>query len=256
MSVVILEKTTVWEATKPIERPKILKTKAPVPKSSTNGIYNGSHETIPMLENGDRLTRAEFERRYIAHPEIKKAELIQGVVYVASPVRVRQHGAPHSDIITWIGLYRASTPGVHVADNSTFRLDLENEPQPDVSIWIEGGNAFVDQDDYLQGAPEFLIEVAGSSASIDLHAKLTAYRSAGVREYLVLLTHERTVRWHLLQAGENAQLIPDEQGILRSQVLPGLHLDPVRFWAGDLAGVLEVLHQGLATPEHEAFVAR
>ncbi len=210
----------------------------------------------PPLENGDRLSRSEFERRYALHPEILKAELIEGVVYVASPVRVRKHGVPHSDIIGWLSTYRAATPGVNQTDNSTLRLDLDNEPQPDVSVWIEGGNAFVDEDDYLQGAPELLVEVAGSSAAMDLNQKLQAYRRNGVAEYLVLLTYEREVRWYAFEHGETVQIQPDSAGVLRSRVFPGLHLQPTGFWQGDLAGVLAVLRNGLATPEHAAFVER
>ena len=217
--------------------------------TSTNG-------ALPPLENGDRLSRAEFERRYVAHPEILKAELIEGVVYVASPVRVRRHGSPHSKIIIWLGVYLEATPGLEIADNATLRLDLDNEPQPDVSVWIEGGNAFVDDDDYLQGAPELLVEVAGSSAAIDLNQKLQVYRRNGVAEYLVLLTHEQEVRWFSLAAGETVQIEPEADGMLRSRVFPGLYLQPTRFWAGDLAGVLDLLRNGLATPEHAAFVAR
>jgi Uma2 family endonuclease len=209
---------------------------------------------IPPLENGDRLSRAEFERRYRAHPEIKKAELIEGVVYVASPVRVRCHGAPHSDIIGWLSVYRASTPGVYVTDNSTLQLDLDNEPQPDVAVWVEGGGAFINGDDYLEGAPELIVEVAGSSASIDLNDKLAAYRRNGVQEYLVLLTHEQEIRWFNWRTGEAEEIVADEQGILHSVVLPGLQLHPALFWQGDLAGVLTVLQKGLATPEHANFV--
>ena len=119
---------------------------------SSNKLALSASGAIPPLENGDRLSRAEFERRYVAHPEILKAELIEGVAYVASPVRVRRHGVPHSDIIGWLSTYRAATPGVNQTDNSTLRLDLDNEPQPDVSVWIEGGHAFVDEDDYRRVA--------------------------------------------------------------------------------------------------------
>jgi Uma2 family endonuclease len=235
-----------------------------VTEKPTRATDHGSHKqpvatadrTIPPLESGDRLSRAEFERRYAAHPEIVKAELIEGVVYVASPVRVRKHGSPHSKITIWLGLYLEATPGIEIADNATLRLDLDNEPQPDVSVWIEGGNAFVDADDYLHGAPELLVEVAASSAAIDLGAKLQAYRRNGVAEYLVLLPHEQEVRWFSFADGETVQLEPDVDGILRSRVFPGLHLHPTLFWHGDLAGVLAVLRQGLATPEHAAFVER
>lgn len=211
---------------------------------------------IPPLANRDRLTRAEFERRYKAHPEIKKAELIEGVVYIASPVCVRSHGVPHSDIIGWLGWYSAATRGVYVADNSTLQLDLANEPQPDVAVWIEGGNAYITAEDYLAGAPELIVEVADNNASIDLGDKLRVYRRNGVQEYLVLLTHEREVRWFGWRTGEAEEIQPDEQGILRSLVLPGLQLHPGLFWQGDMAGVLDLLQQGLATPEHAAFVQR
>jgi Uma2 family endonuclease len=224
--------------------------------SNKQPVTSATNGAIPPLENGDRLSRAEFERRYVAHPEIKKAELIEGIVYMASPVRVRRHGSPHSKITIWLGVYLEATPGLEIADNSTLRLDLDNEPQPDVSVWIEGGNAFVDEDDYLQGAPELLVEVAGSSAAIDLNQKLQAYRRNGVAEYLVLLTHEQEVRWFSLATGETVQIEPDADGVLRSRVFPALHLQAALFWQGNLAGVLDGLRSGLATPEHAAFVER
>jgi Uma2 family endonuclease len=213
-------------------------------------------DSRPPLHSGDRLTRAEFERRYEAHPEIQKAELIEGVVYVSSPIYVR-HGAPHSDIMAWLGVYRAATAGVHVFDNTSLRLDTDNEPQPDACVWVEQEGITmqqIDQDDFLEIKPLLIVEVASSSVAYDLHDKLHVYRRNGIAEYLVLLTHERAVRWFVWRAGEYDQLQPDSDGILRSQVLPGLWLDPARFWQGDLAGVLAVLQQGLASPEHLAFV--
>ncbi len=92
---------------------------------------------VPTLENGDRLTRAEFERRYKARPDLKKAELIEGEVYVGSPVRHRQHGKPHNHINGWLAVYVAGTPGVEASDNGSIRLDTDNEPQPDVYLMIE-----------------------------------------------------------------------------------------------------------------------
>jgi hypothetical protein len=80
---------------------------------------------LPPLDSGDRLTRSEFERRYDAMPHLKKAELIEGVVYMPSPVRVRSHGKPHGQIMSWVGVYCAATPGVDFADNPTLRLDPE-----------------------------------------------------------------------------------------------------------------------------------
>ena len=91
----------------------------------------------PPLENGDRLTRAEFMRRYDAMPDLKKAELIEGVVYVPSPVRQKNHGRPHSHLIGWLFIYEAGTPGVEIGDNSTVLLDLDNAPQPDGLLFIQ-----------------------------------------------------------------------------------------------------------------------
>lgn len=211
----------------------------------------------PPLDSGDRLTRSEFERRYMLHPELKKAELIEGVVYVASPLRVKQHGEPHSHIITWLGVYLASTPGLRMADSSTYRLDDENEPQPDVSVWIDQpgrGGAQIDADDYLIGTPELLVEVAASTASIDLGDKKRAYQRQGVQEYLVLQVYEQQVSWFTWRDGEYQEIVADEQGILCSRIFPGLWLEPAKFWAGDISGLLATLQAGLATPAHSAFV--
>ena len=137
---------------------------------------------VNTLENGDRLSRAEFERRYEARSDIKKAELIEGVVYMPSPTRSGSHAQPHAATITWMGSYAAATPGVHINDNPTVRLDLDNEPQPDVALLIDpnaGGQARVSEDDYIEGAPELVAEIAASSASYDLHDKLHAYRRNG-----------------------------------------------------------------------------
>jgi Uma2 family endonuclease len=214
---------------------------------------------IPPLENGDRLTRDEFERRYAAMPQLKKAELIEGVVYVPSPVRFQRHGVPHSQVVTWMNVYQAATPGVRCADNATVRLDLDNEPLPDVLLLIDpgrGGQARIDQDDYVEGAPELAAEVAATSASYDLHQKLNAYRRNGVREYLVLRVLDREVDWFVLRGGAYQRLEPDASGLLRCEVFPGLWLDPAALVRGDLARVLALLNQGLESAEHAAFVKR
>jgi Uma2 family endonuclease len=210
-----------------------------------------------ILESGDRLSRVEFERRYQAMPQIKKAELIEGVVYVASPLRYNQHGKPHGKIIACLEVYAAATPGVEVADNTTVRLDAENEPQPDALLRIDkakGGQSRISEDDYIEGAPELIVEIAASSASYDLHDKLRAYRRNGVREYLVWLTQERAFRWYVLRSGEYGQQQPDAFGTLRSQVFPGLQLAVEALLAGEMQRVLAVLQQGIDSEDHRALV--
>ena len=211
------------------------------------------------LENGDRLTRREFERRYATRPDIKKAELIEGVVYMSAAVRITSHGEPHSVVIAWLVTYCASTPGVRTADNATVRLDLDNEPQPDVLLRIEpqaGGQSRVGDDDYLEGAPELVVEIAASSATYDLHDKLRVYRRNGVREYVVWRVHDRRIDWFVLTDDEYRRLEPDADGILHSTVFPGLRLAAKALLAGNVAAVLAELQRGLDTDEHAAFVKR
>jgi Uma2 family endonuclease len=217
-----------------------------------------SHHNIPPLENGDQLSRFEFERRYHAMPHLKKAELIEGIVYMPSPVRHRQHGEPHSYLMGWLVVYKASTPGVQVGDNSTVRLDLDNEPQPDGSLLIDpvcGGQTRLSEDGYIEGAPELVLEVASSSASYDLHAKRNVYRRSGVKEYVVWRVLDEAIDWFVLRDGQYERFAPGDDGILRSDVFPGLWLDPAALVRHDLATVLATVQQGVTSPDHAAFVA-
>lgn len=210
---------------------------------------------IPPLENGDHLTRAEFERRYWATPGVKKAELIEGVVYMASPVS-RPHGRPHLCLGTWLGTYFSQTPGLDAADNATVRIDDLNEPQPDLLLAIEpalGGQSRVDEEDYYAGPPELVAEIAASSASYDLHEKLSVYQREGVREYLVWRTRDLEIDWFRLHEGTYVPVVPDTSGILKSTIFPGLWLDRDGLLRGDMARVLDVLRQGIESAEHAAF---
>jgi hypothetical protein len=214
---------------------------------------------VEPLENGDRLTRAEFERRYEAMPNLKKAELIEGVVHVPSPVRHPQHGRAHAHLVGWLTNYEAVTPGVQTSDNATARLDLDNEPQPDALLLIEparGGQASISTEGYLTGAPELVAEVAASQVSIDLHTKLTIYRRNGVREYIVWRVGSQAVDWFILREGQYEQLAADGAGVVRSEVFPGLWLEVPALLRCDLRAVFACLARGTATPEHAAFVAR
>ena len=214
---------------------------------------------LPPLESGDRLTRREFERRYQARPDIKKAELIEGVVYMPSPVRFATHGRPHSLVMTWLGTYWAATPGVQLADNTTVRLDLDNEVQPDALLRLEpvaGGHSRISEDDYIEGAPELIVEVTASSASYDLHDKLRVYRRNGVQEYVVWQVYDKRVDWFALTEGEYVPLTPDASSVIHSQVFPGLRLLVPALLEGDLTRVLDEQQKGLGTAEHATFVER
>jgi hypothetical protein len=213
---------------------------------------------ISPLQNGDHLTADEFERRYRAMPDLKKAELINGVVFMPSPVAMDAHAGPHADLITWLGLYRITTRGLRVGDNATLRLPVNNCPQPDTCLFIEpslGGQVRI-VDDYLVGGTEFVGEVAASSVNYDLHEKLEVYQANNIREYLVWRVMDREIDWFILRNGQYTRLALSADGLYKSEIFPGLWLDPAALMAGDIARLLKVIQEGAATPEHAAFVAR
>jgi Uma2 family endonuclease len=213
---------------------------------------------LPPLENGDRLTRREFERRYEAMAGLKKAELIEGIVYLPSPVRAMSHALPHSHIMSWLGQYVLATRSVLGLDNPTLRLDEDNEPQPDAVLMIEpahGGHASITDDDYLAGAPELIVEIASSSTSYDLHQKFNVYRRAGVGEYLVWQVREQEVHWWRLSEGLYVPVVADDAGVLRSTIFPGLWLPANALLQGDMQTVMSILQQGLQSSDHTSFNA-
>ncbi len=216
-----------------------------------------SNENAPPLKHGERLTREEFERRYVGMPHLKKAELIEGVVYMPSPVRIDFHGRPHAQIMAWLGAYWIATPGVDLADNTTVYLDSNNEHQPDALLRIEpaqGGRSRIIDEGYVEGAPELIVEIAGTSADYDLQDKLEVYRRCGVQEYIVWQTQEKRLDWFQLVNKEYVTLAPNAEGVIESQVFPGLRLAVAALLTGDRAKTSSELGAGLQTTVHAAFV--
>lgn len=217
-----------------------------------------SPKLTPPLEPGDRLSRQEFLLRYEAMPEHIKAERIEGIIHMPpAAVSADFHGVPHGHLMGWLAVYRAMTPGTEIADNSTIQLDLDNDPQPDASLFIlpsHGGRIKKDDKGYIIGSPEFVAETSGSSVSYDLGAKLEAYRRNGVREYLVHRVYDGEIDWFILREGVYERLAPDDAGIIRSEAFSGLWLKASSFVNGDLADVLDILRQGAESEDHRAFV--
>lgn len=225
----------------------------------TSSVSKFSKLQLPPLENGDRLTRTEFERRYCAMPNLKKAELIEGIVYMASPLRFEPHAEPHANLMIWMGNYKVATPGVRLGDNPTVRLDSDNEPQPDAVLLIDagvGGRSRISTDGYIEGAPELVAEIAASSVAIDLRDKKRAYRRNGIQEYIVWQVFDQKLDWFSLQDDEYVSLLPDETGVINSQIFPGLRLSTSALLEGDMQQVLSVLQNGLSSAEHIEFVNR
>jgi Uma2 family endonuclease len=215
-------------------------------------------KSLPPLENGDQLDQKTFHARYEAMPEDCRAELIGGIVYMASPQKV-----PHSEAqcltVRWLDEYAEATPGTKALANNTQILGPDSEPEPDGCLFIApeyGGRVYVDEDDYLNGSPELVAEVSSSTESIDLHRKKLDYEKAGVLEYVVLALRTQQVFWFVRQRGKFKEVPLPSNGIFRSRVFPGLWLDAEAMLRNNRQQVLAALRQGLASHEHAAFLAK
>jgi Uma2 family endonuclease len=198
----------------------------------------------PILESGDRLTRAEFHRRYCQRQDIRKAELVLGVVYVGGRVPA-WHGSAHASAVAWLGISQVGRSDAHVENNVTVILDDETEVQPDACLWREEpAGPRLNEDHYLVGPPQLVVEVAASSASYELHDKKEAYRRAGVREYVAWRVLDRASDWFRLQDERYVPVEPDARGVVESVACPGLRLAVASMLADDLAAVLAELEWG------------
>jgi Putative restriction endonuclease len=218
----------------------------PTPRRATTGLVEGDH-----------LDQPEFHARYETMPPGVKAELIDGVVYMPSPVS-GGHGDSQSHVIVWLGFYAVETPGVQTSGELTVILGRRSEPQPDAVLRIRpecGGRSTINEG-YLRGAPELIVEVARSSRFVDLGPKLADYARAGVPEYVVVALEPDEIHWFQRNAETLAAVEPGPDGVYRSVVFPGLWLDPHALLSGDLRRLRQVVDQGVATPEHTEFVAR
>ena len=214
---------------------------------------------LPRLEFGDRLSRDEFERRYAAMPNVKKAELIDGMVYLQPADDSADHAGPRTGLSTWLSLYCSYTNGVETVENRSIRLDAFSMPQPDGLLRVlpsHGGQTWTSDEGVIEGAPELIAEVASSTASYDLHDKLEVYRRNDVQEYCVWSVLDERVLWFHLDAGRYELLEPDDAGVLKSHTFPGLWLDTEALVGSRLSRVIRVARQGLGTLEHASFVLK
>src|SRR5260370_29516402 len=212
---------------------------------------------VPALQNGDRLDQTPFPARYQAMPEGKRAELIGGIVYMPSPQK-KPHGRYQYRVLRWLGEYEENTPGTVVLVNSTSILGEKSEPEADGCLLIlpECGGQSGDENGYVVGAPELLAEIAWSTESIDLNAKKTDYEKAGVREYVVVALRMKRVFWFIRRRVKFKDLAPGPDGIIRSEVFPGLWLEPAPLLRRDSKRIFGVVRPGLASPAHKAFASQ
>ena len=153
----------------------------------------------------------------------------------------RLHATKHITISTWVGTYILRYPECEALDNGTVRLGADSDPQPDIMLRKISGGSSEEVGKVIEGPPEFVFEVAASSAVFDLHEKKELYREFGVREYVVWQLFENRLDWFRLENGEYVTVAPDENGIIESVTFPGLKLAVAKLLDGDAAGVIAAL---------------
>ena len=250
-----------------------MKTASRVTRKAKQPPLNGKPGAIPPLRDGDRMDVDEFLHRYAADPVVHSAELLQGVVHITRrreirngeetivpPISADGHGIPDNQIQAALGIYSAYTPGVQASSPITTILPSNTTGlEPDAILRIlptHGGASTIGNDGFVHGTPELIAEISFSSGARDFGKKFDAYQAEGVPEYLVWRTAEKEIHWFVLRRKKYAAMKPQADGTLRSEHFPGLWLDVPALLAGEMAKVLATLQQGIASPEHAAFVAR
>ena len=228
----------------------------PTPEVVVAGASPARRRVLPLpFRAGERMDQPTFHALAESLPAGVRAELIEGVVIVPPSV-TDDHATVHIGAAVSAGTYNMRTPGVLASDNGSVVLGPESEPQPDVALRLApecGGQSRV-ENRYVTGAPELVIEIAVSTESTDLHARKRDYERGGVREYVVVAVERRRVVWFEHVDGHFVERDPDADGVYRSRQFPGFWLDPEALLNQDGPRLLEVIHQGLASPEHAAFV--
>ena len=194
------------------------------------------------LHNGDRMSKDEFLWRWEQIPELKRAELIDGMVYLSSPLSER-----HSDyellLCSWLLRYESRVPGLKILPNATWLLG-DSSPQPDLALIRQTGTSR-SSGKFREGPPELVVEICYSSLAYDLGPKLELYRRAGVREYLTILLEDNKAQWRALNSDARYQVLKPAGGYLKSRVFPGLWLDPVALFPPDRQRLLAGVDAGL-----------
>jgi Uma2 family endonuclease len=209
------------------------------------------------LVEGQRLDQPTFHALYEAMPPGTRAELIDGVVFMPSPVG-DAHGRAQVPTIVWLSYYAEKTSGLELLDNATMILGWKSEPQPDALLRVlseRGGRTHI-EGGYVSGAPELVAEIAKATRYVDLGPKLDEYERAGVLEYVVRAIDPDELYWFSQENGTLVQRAPGSDGLHRSIAFPGLWLDPVALLNGDTRRIRAVVDLGCATSEHAEFVAR
>lgn len=196
----------------------------------------------PELENGAVMTREEFHAAYVQCEGYERVELIEGVVYLPSPIKIESHARPQSLLLLWLSTYALGNPALLATGPASVLLDDLNEPEPD-ALLLRTTPGWMSPDGYVVKAPELLVEIAATTKSRDLNQKKRAYERNGVKEYVVWRVADGAIDWFTLRDGSYRSRTPDSQGRIESEQFAGLVLDVPAALAFDSVRTLAALRR-------------
>jgi Uma2 family endonuclease len=186
------------------------------------------------------MTRQEFHAAYANYEGLARVELIEGVVYLPSPISLAGHARPQSLVLFWLNAFAAAQPAVEAVGPASVLLDDQNEPEPDAML-LRTTPGWLNEEGFLVKIPELAVEIANSSRSRDLHQKLRAYERNGIAEYVVWRVSDGEIDWFELREGRYVKRAADASGMIESREFPGLVMDVPAMLAMDRAKVLAAL---------------
>ncbi len=178
--------------------------------------------------------------------EDQKADLIDGVIYMASPENIE-----HNELLEWLteilGPYvRARKLGRLTTSRVAYRLATHVAPEPDIAF-VAASRLHILKGGYVDGPPDLAVEfVSPESVERDYELKRSRYEQAGVREYWIIDPDEKRATFLALGPDGKFAETPPVDSRFHSRVLPGFSLDARWFWQRPLPETLPIIQALLA----------
>jgi Uma2 family endonuclease len=175
--------------------------------------------------------------------EDQKADLIDGVIYMASPENIDAN-----DLFVWlltlINLYaRKKKLGRVFGSRVACRLDDKNAPEPDI-VFVGAKHQDRIRRGGVDGPPDLVLEIVSpESVERDYDKKRRQYQRFKIPEYWIVDEEEQKVTLLRLNARGKYRDVPPRKGVFHSKALRGFRLDPRWLWQDPRPDELDILEQ-------------
>ena len=160
----------------------------------------------------------------------QKADLIDGVIYMASPDNTEAYRLNRWLIGLLEDFVLERDLGEMFGFRIAFRLDDTNSPEPDIAF-VQKSRLSLVKRGFIDGFPDVAIEIVSpESIERDYKKKRRQYEKFGVREYWIIDEMEETVTLLRLNSKGKYQEVRPRSGVYHSDVIAGFWLDPTWLW--------------------------